>query len=154
MSKDNREMEDISGKFRKWLLEKDKWGLPRRRTDMCSDTLEIGFFYGYTIAQKEMQEKLDSCEKAYLKLAQDKESNDRDYLELSGKHNVLQRKLDAAIEVIKKLADHCFEEPDTYFACVFCDMGDSGHSLKGKGYHDDYCLAKRARDFLKARGEK
>jgi len=61
MSKDNREMEDISGKFRKWLLEKDKWGLPRRRTDMCSDTLEIGFFYGYTIAQKEMQEKLDEA---------------------------------------------------------------------------------------------
>lgn len=61
MSKDNREMEDISGKFRKWLLEKDKWGLPRRRTDMCSDTLEIGFFYGYTIAQKEMQEKLDAA---------------------------------------------------------------------------------------------
>ncbi len=113
MSKDNREMEDISGKFRKWLLEKDKWGLPRRRTDMCSDTLEIGFFYGYTIAQKEMQEKLD-----------------------------------AAIEVIKKLADHCFEEPDTYFACVFCDMGDSGHSLKGKGYHDDYCLAKIAKAYL------
>ena len=54
-------MEDISGKFRKWLLEKDKWGLPKRRADMCSDTLEIGFLYGYTIAQKEMQEKLDAA---------------------------------------------------------------------------------------------
>lgn len=72
---------------------------------------------------------------------------------LEGKKE-MQEKFDEAIEVIKKLADHCFEEPDTYFACVFCDMGNSGHSLKGKGYHDDYCLAKRARDFLKARGEK
>lgn len=139
MSKDNREMEDISGKFRKWLLEKDKWGLPRRRTDMCSDTLEIGFFYGYTIAQKEMQNAL--------------ENKDREMVQVKHLYKHLEEKLDAAIEVIKKLADHCFEEPDTYFACVFCDMGDSGHSLKGKGYHDDYCLAKRARDFLKARGE-
>ncbi len=54
-------MNDISGKFRKWLLEKDKWGLPKRQSEMCSDTLEIGFFYGYTIAQKEMQEKLDAA---------------------------------------------------------------------------------------------
>lgn len=146
MSKDNREMEDISGKFRKWLLEKDKWGLPRRRTDMCSDTLEIGFFYGYTIAQKEMQEKFDSCEKAYLKLAQDKESNDRDYLELSGKHNVLQRKLDAAIEVIRFYADK-----DNY---------NKLHDYKGLHYftaigQNEYFQddGKRARDFLKARRE-
>lgn len=90
MSKENREMEDISGKFRKWLLEKDKWGLPRRRTDMCSDTLEIGFFYGYTIAQKEMQEKLDAAIEVIKEIAeyQCAECNDyqkaRDFLEERG----------------------------------------------------------------------
>ena len=31
---------------------------------------------------------------------------------------------------------------------LFCDMGDSGHSSKGKGYHDDYCLAKIAKAYL------
>lgn len=52
------EMIDISSKFRTWLLEKDKWGLLQPRAEMCSDTLEIGFFYGYTIAQKELEEQL------------------------------------------------------------------------------------------------
>lgn len=51
-------MNDIAGKFRKWLLEKDKWGLLQPRTEMCHDTLEIGFFYGHTIAQKELEEQL------------------------------------------------------------------------------------------------
>ena len=51
-------MNDISGKFRKWLLEKDKWGLLQPRVEMCHDTLEIGFFYGYTIAQKELEDQL------------------------------------------------------------------------------------------------
>lgn len=60
----------------------------------------------------------------------------------------MESRLKEADFIVKKISDHCFDEPDTYFACTFCDMGDSGHSSKGKGYHDDYCLAKISKDYL------
>lgn len=139
MSKDNRDMseEKIEKKFYYWLEKITGMGF----RDSHIPLLEIGFGAGYCLAEKELQEKLDSCEKAYLKLAQDKESNDRDYLELSAKHNVLQEKLDAAIEIIRWYMDNSPEKGgcvDDNFTYVIRHIVPSN---------------KRARDFLKARGE-
>lgn len=65
-------MFDISGKFRSWLLEKDKWGLYKRGGELCHDTLEIGFYHGYMIAKKEVEQQILDAEnviKEYTKFS-------------------------------------------------------------------------------------
>lgn len=77
-------MEDISCKFREWLLEKDKWGIYKRRAEMCPDTLEVGFYHGYTIAQKELQEKLDAAIEVIKFYAEEMNYSVDDYHGISG----------------------------------------------------------------------
>lgn len=131
-------MEDISGKFREWLLEKDKWGLYKRRAEMCPDTLEVGFYHGYTIAQKEMQNAL--------------ENKDREMVQVKHLYKHLEEKLDAAIEVIKYYASRDNWNPWHQGLEVLIDGEDAeGIKLNDKESFD--LGGKRARDFLKAMGE-
>ncbi|MFN8996419.1 MAG: hypothetical protein ACK5X3_22505 [Pseudomonadota bacterium] len=44
-------------------------------------------------------------------------------------------------------------EPCLSYSCIFCDLGNSGHSSKGRGYHDDNCLVLQSRQALKSIGE-
>lgn len=101
-------MDDISGKFRAWLSEKDKWGLLQPRAEMCHDTLEIGFFYGYTIAQKDLQQKLDT----YIQLAHTKSA---ELDEAIGEF----KKCYKALEFFHQHAD-CRTNKTYYCSCNFC----------------------------------
>jgi hypothetical protein len=54
-------------------------------------------------------------------------------------------------EALQKVALCAYPDIDTAcsrYACPTCDMGDSGHSTKGQGFHDNECPIQLAHELL------
>lgn len=67
----------------------------------------------------------------------------------------LEAKLEKAREIIQQAMKFGppLEAENHKSACWFCDMGESGRSDKGEGFHDRDCWVRRARQALEEMGE-
>lgn len=66
----------------------------------------------------------------------------------------MDKQITEANEMIKDIPNYGPEEPAPGYACFFCDMGGSGRSIKGIGYHDTKCLWGKSGEYLKKHGVK
>lgn len=56
--------------------------------------------------------------------------------------------LGRAMCILEKVVTYSPTEEPSPGACWFCDMGGSGRSIKGDGYHDDDCLTGQSKEYL------
>lgn len=61
--------------------------------------------------------------------------------------------LEEILPILQELAQYGDFENTEGVACMFCDMGDSGHSSCGNGFHDDDCISLMAKNILTKLGE-